>query len=152
MSDNIDQSKFLLICTILQVGNPLLDFSIDLNWPYEYYWSHGLISDDIYQLVTKVCNGSAQIMRGIINQEGSESACIAVTLQIKELTDTIDPFDITGDICLSPVKSHMYMLYKAFLSKFRTLPPLNSKLDALSQQLKFLLALSKLLYNATCFC
>ncbi|KAK9987105.1 hypothetical protein SO802_032056 [Lithocarpus litseifolius] len=43
-----------------------------------------------------------QIMRGIINQEGSESACSAVTLQIKQLTDTIDPFDITGDICPSP--------------------------------------------------
>ena len=117
VSDNIDQSKFLLICTILQIGNPLLDFTIDLTWPYEYYWSHGLISDDIYQLVTKVCNGSAQIMRGIINQEGSdESACIAVLLRIKQLTDTTDPFDVTGDICLSPVKSQMDMLYKAFLS------------------------------------
>ena len=136
----------------MQVGNPLLDFTIDLNWPYEYYWSHGLISDDIYRLVTKVCNGSAQIMREIINQEGSESACIAVTLRIKQLTDSIDPYDVTGDICLSPVKSQMDMLYKAFLSTFQTLPPFHSKLDALSQQVKFLHALSKLLYNATCFC
>ncbi|XP_050245224.1 serine carboxypeptidase-like 45 isoform X1 [Quercus robur] len=98
----IIQSNLKINLKGIAVGNPLLDFSIDLNWPYEYYWSHGLISDDIYQLVTKVCNGSAQIMRGIINQEGSESACIAVTLQIKELTDTIDPFDVTGDICPSP--------------------------------------------------
>ncbi|XP_030925980.1 serine carboxypeptidase-like 45 isoform X2 [Quercus lobata] len=98
----IIQSNLKINLKGIAVGNPLLDFSIDLNWPYEYYWSHGLISDDIYQLVTKVCNGSAQIMRGIINQEGSQSACIAVTSQIKELTDTIDPFDVTGDICPSP--------------------------------------------------
>ncbi|XP_065629573.1 serine carboxypeptidase-like 45 isoform X2 [Quercus suber] len=99
----IIQSNLKINLKGIAVGNPLLDFTIDLNWPYEYYWSHGLISDDIYQLVTKVCNGSAQIMRGIINQEGSdESACIAVTLRIKQLTDTIDPFDVTGDICLSP--------------------------------------------------
>uniref|UniRef100_A0A7N2M3C9 Serine carboxypeptidase n=1 Tax=Quercus lobata TaxID=97700 RepID=A0A7N2M3C9_QUELO len=87
----IIQSNLKINLKGIAVGNPLLDFSIDLNWPYEYYWSHGLISDDIYQLVTKVCNGSAQIMRGIINQEGSQSACIAVTLRIKQLTDTIDP-------------------------------------------------------------
>ncbi|KAL4607428.1 hypothetical protein ACB092_09G173400 [Castanea dentata] len=98
----IIQSNLKINLKGIAVGNPLLDFIVDLNWPYEYYWSHGLISDDIYQHVTKVCNGSAQFMRGMINQEGSESACSAVTLQIQQLTDTIDPFDVTGDICPSP--------------------------------------------------
>ena len=136
MSDNIDQSKFLLICTILQVGNALLDFTIDFNSADEYYWSHGLISDYVYQLLTKSCNGSAEIIRKSFNQ--IFDVCVHLFNGVQQFISTIDPYDVTGDVCLSTVKSQMDMLYEPLLSKSQTLLPLHSKPNALNQQVNFL--------------
>ena len=77
-------------------------------------------------------------MRSAINGEGS-IACNAVSIQLnKELTASIDLYDVIGDICLSPFKSQMDMLYEPLKSRFQTLSSLHSKPDAtLSQQVKF---------------
>ena len=130
-------SKILLICTILQVGNALLDFTIDFNSADEYKWSHGLISDDDYQFLTKSCNGSAEIIRKALNQE-ADTKCLVVYVRVnQQLAKTIDPYDVTGDVCLSTVKSQTDMLYEPLLSKFQTLLPLHSKPKALNQQVNF---------------
>uniref|UniRef100_A0A2N9HD24 Uncharacterized protein n=1 Tax=Fagus sylvatica TaxID=28930 RepID=A0A2N9HD24_FAGSY len=66
----IIQSKVKINLKGISIGNGLLDFSTDFNAGDEYYWSHGLISDVVYQLLTKVCNGS-ELMRSAINGEES---------------------------------------------------------------------------------
>ena len=122
----------------MQVGNALLDFTIDFNSADEYKWSHGLISDDDYQFLTKSCNGSAEIIRKALNQE-ADTKCLVVYVRVnQQFTKTIDPYDVTGDVCLSPVKSQTDMLYEPLLSKFQTLLPLHSKPKALNQQVNFL--------------
>uniref|UniRef100_A0A2N9HKJ6 Carboxypeptidase n=1 Tax=Fagus sylvatica TaxID=28930 RepID=A0A2N9HKJ6_FAGSY len=130
----IIRSKVKINLKGIAVGNGLLDFGTDFNAADEYYWSHGLISDDVYQHLTKVCNGS-EIMRSVINGEGS-TACGDVYIRLnKELTDSIDIYDVIGDVCRSHVKSQMNMLYEPLRSKFQTLTSLHSKSDAaLSQQ------------------
>ena len=77
-------------------------------------------------------------MRSVINGEGS-TACGDVYIRLnKELTDSIDIYDVIGDVCRSHVKSQMNMLYEPLRSKFQTLTSLHSKSDAaLSQQVKF---------------
>ena len=110
-----------------------MDFSTDFNAGDEYYWSHGLISDVVYQLLTKVCNGS-ELMRSAINGEES-IACTAVSIRLnKELSDSIDNYDVIGDICLFPFKSQMDMLHEPLKSRFQTLSSLNSQSNALNQQ------------------
>ena len=132
------------------MGNALLDFTIDFDSRDEYYWSHGLISDDNYQFLTKSCNGSAEIIRKAMNQE-ADTKCLVVYARVKQLTNTIDQYDVTGDVCLSPVKSQMDMLYEPLLSKFQTLLPLHSKPNALNQQVNFLHAPVKTLIYCDLF-
>ncbi|XP_050245217.1 serine carboxypeptidase-like 46 isoform X2 [Quercus robur] len=129
----IVQSNLKINLKGIAVGNALLDFTIDFDSRDEYYWSHGLISDDNYQFLTKSCNGSAEIIRKAMNQE-ADTKCLVVYARVKQLTNTIDQYDVTADVCLSPVKSQMDMLYEPLLSKFQTLLPLHSKPNALNQQ------------------
>ncbi|KAL9361309.1 hypothetical protein Peur_044094 [Populus x canadensis] len=78
----------------IAIGNPLLEFNTDLNAQDHFYWSHGLISDSTYQLLTSVCNNS-KLMREAITGTVS-SACFGVyTLVQKELSESIDPYDVT---------------------------------------------------------
>ena len=122
---------------IMQIGNPLLEFAVDFNSPDEYYWSHGLISDGVYELLTKSCN-SSQIMRGAIKGFLSSTCTSVYTELAKELTDFIDRYNVIGDVCLSSIQSQMDMLYQPLRSRFQYLTSLNSESDALSQQVKFI--------------
>jgi len=41
------------------MGNPFVDIEISINND-EFLWSHGLISDETYQLTQSICNNSKQ--------------------------------------------------------------------------------------------
>ncbi|GKB69417.1 serine carboxypeptidase-like protein 45, partial [Tanacetum coccineum] len=41
---------------LFKLGNPVLEYAIDLNSRAEFNWPHGLISDSTYKLVTSTCN------------------------------------------------------------------------------------------------
>ncbi|KAF2289235.1 hypothetical protein GH714_031318 [Hevea brasiliensis] len=90
----------------IALGNPLLDFSTDLNSQGDYYWSHGLISDSTYKLITAICNTSQRVREHI---SGSSSvACKAVNAQLsKEIPDAIDNYDVTADVCVSYGQSQL---------------------------------------------
>ena len=120
----------------MQIGNPLLDYINDLNSEDGYYWSHGLIFDFVYELLTKVCN-SSKLFREYT--EGSMSlACAFVNTQVSNaLIDYIDQYNVIGDVCLSSVQSQIDMLYHPIRSRLQILSSLHSKSDALSQQVKF---------------
>ncbi|GMY19404.1 serine carboxypeptidase-like 45 [Fagus crenata] len=129
----ITQSNVKFNLKGIAIGNPLLEFAIDFNSPDEYYWSHGLISDAVHELLTKGCN-SSQIMRSAINGYFS-SACTFVYNQLeRELSEFIDKYNVIGDVCLSSGLSQMDMLYQPLKSRFQTLSSLNSQSNALNQQ------------------
>nr|POE65526.1 serine carboxypeptidase-like 46 [Quercus suber] len=69
-----------------------------------------------------------------MNQEADTKCLVVYVLVNQQLTNTIDRYDVTGDVCLSPVKSQMDMLYEPLLSKFQTSLPLHSKPKALNRQ------------------
>lgn len=119
----------------MQVGNALLDYYTFITSPGEYYWSHGLISDADYQLFTKVCNGSE--IRSSINREVSTACYNASEELYTKLTSGIDLYGVISDVCLSPVKSQIDKLHEPLLSRIQNLSSLHSKLEALSQQVKF---------------
>ncbi|GMY19565.1 serine carboxypeptidase-like 45 isoform X2 [Fagus crenata] len=95
----IIQSNVKINLKGIAVGNPLLDFTTDFNSGDEYYWSHGLISDVMYQLLTKVCNGSERMRNTLING-GRSLSCNNVSSQLnKVLIDSIDIYNVIGDVC-----------------------------------------------------
>lgn len=118
----------------IAIGNPLLEFNTDLNAQDHFYWSHGLISDSTYQLLTSVCNNS-KLMREAITGTVS-SACFGVyTLVQKELSESIDPYDVTGDICLSSNQSQLKIFNQQLLrSRLPYLSPQVLELDSVKQQ------------------
>ncbi|CAI0411493.1 unnamed protein product [Linum tenue] len=81
------------------IGNPSLEFGTDLNGQGEYYWSHGVISDQTYHLVNTVCNFS-QMYREILSASGNFSKqCELVVAQSKEewRSRNFDNYDVTSD-------------------------------------------------------
>ncbi len=84
--------------SILQLGNPLLHFDTDLNSQAEFYWSHGIISDDSYELFNFVCNKS-RLLKEAFNRNLSESCSQVNTEVSKELSTSIDRHNVLSDMC-----------------------------------------------------
>ncbi|GMY19403.1 serine carboxypeptidase-like 46 [Fagus crenata] len=133
----IIQSNVKINLKGIAVGNGLLDYATDFNSPDEYYWSHGLISDALYQLLTKVCNRS-EIMRSMLNGYEVSLACLHVYEKLINESivsfASIDTYNVIGDVCRSSLKSQADMLYEPLTSRFQTLSSLHSKPDALLSQ------------------
>ncbi|KAJ0791776.1 putative carboxypeptidase D [Helianthus annuus] len=93
----------------IALGNPLLEFNTDFNSRGEYLWSHGLISDDTYDMFKNVCNYST--IRRQDNFNAVTPRCAVVANQAsKEISDYIDTYDVTLDICLSNIFSQSQVL------------------------------------------
>ncbi|KAI8562537.1 hypothetical protein RHMOL_Rhmol03G0043500 [Rhododendron molle] len=92
LAQQIIQSKLQFNLKGIAIGNPLLEFNTDFNSTGEYYWSHGLISDDTYQLFNDVCNYS-QIRRQAQN-DALTPVCSGVFNQASgEISKFIDGYD-----------------------------------------------------------
>ncbi|XP_021297402.1 serine carboxypeptidase-like 45 [Herrania umbratica] len=113
----------------IAIGNPLLEFATDMNSVDQYYWSHGLISDSAYELLTSFCN-SSRLMREVIRRSIS-SDCMSVYSEVStEITKSIDQYDVIADVCLSSGQSPMAILSHSLLSG----PQHSPQADGLSQQ------------------
>lgn len=64
----------------ITIGNPLLDFDTDMNAVDEYYWSHGIITDYAYKIMTSLCN-SSRVLREYFSGQISKDC---VLLQLKK--------------------------------------------------------------------
>ncbi|CAI0442997.1 unnamed protein product [Linum tenue] len=85
----------------IAIGNPLLEFDTDFNGEGEYYWSHGLISDQTYQLINTVCNIS-QLRREAMSHSLSEQCKMVATQLAGEIPKrNFDAYDVTSDVCIS---------------------------------------------------
>ncbi|XP_021823548.1 serine carboxypeptidase-like 45 [Prunus avium] len=103
----------------IAIGNPLLEFSTDINAEDLFYWSHGLISDAAYGLLTSVCN-SSQLLRETIAGSPSAACSDVITQVSQELSNSVDKYYVTGDICLSPPFPTKLELLNPLRSNFRT--------------------------------
>ncbi|KAK7336434.1 hypothetical protein VNO77_16975 [Canavalia gladiata] len=93
----------------IAIGNPLLEFNTDFNSRSEFFWSHGLISDSTYEVLTKVCNYSS--IRRRIQNGNLRGACATVNNQLNtEVSKYVDEYDVTLDVCLSSVNQQAFVL------------------------------------------
>ncbi|KAG8649012.1 hypothetical protein MANES_08G061200v8 [Manihot esculenta] len=100
----------------IALGNPLLDFNTDANSRGDFFWSHGLISDSTYKLITETCSTS-QLLREKLITGSLSVACKAVTDQLsKEIPDEINIQDVIADVCVSDGQSEL-KVYNHPLSK-----------------------------------
>ncbi|KAG2716096.1 hypothetical protein I3760_03G108100, partial [Carya illinoinensis] len=120
----------------IAIETPLLEFAIDFNAPNEYYWSHGLISDAVYSLLSKYCNSSL-MMREAINGGFLSPACTVVDTQLsRELSQSINIYYVIGDVCeQSSGQSQVETLYHPLQSRVETLSSFHSLSYASSHQL-----------------
>ncbi|KAF5730631.1 serine carboxypeptidase-like 45 [Tripterygium wilfordii] len=85
----------------IALGSPLLDFNTDLNARDEFYWSHGLISDNVYHLRLTVCNSSQNFRESMITGNISNACNTTSILSLEQVGASTNLGDVTGDICLS---------------------------------------------------
>ncbi|GLJ42537.1 hypothetical protein SUGI_0881930 [Cryptomeria japonica] len=100
------------------IGNPYVDIEISIN-NGEFQWSHGLISDETYQLTQTICNNSKSWIEMFVDQNTSES-CNNVFDKVHEEIGNIDYYDVTLGICLdeSSSSSQLSKLQGGVRSKF----------------------------------
>lgn len=109
LANLIVQSKSKINLKGIAIGNPLLEFDTDFNSRGEYLWSHGLISDDTYDLFNKACNYST--IRRQAQTRSISTKCSQVANQAsREIGRFINSYDITLDVCLSNVFSQSQVL------------------------------------------
>ncbi|XP_022886757.1 serine carboxypeptidase-like 45 [Olea europaea var. sylvestris] len=88
----------------IALGNPLLDFTTDLNSRAEYFWSHGLITDSTYNMFTSMCNYS-QYVREYYRDNVSPVCSRAMSQVNRETSRFVDKYDVTLDVCIPSVLS-----------------------------------------------
>ncbi|RHN58822.1 putative carboxypeptidase D [Medicago truncatula] len=95
LANLIIQTKFRINLKGITIANSLLDFNTNYNYVASFYWSHCVISEQIFDFLMKVCNYS-QIKREHI-YGGVRGICKQVYFQFvhdvgdfKGYTDVLD--------------------------------------------------------------
>lgn len=84
----------------IAMGNPLIEFTTDMNSVDDFYWSHGLISDSAFNLIKSSCNNS-RIMKEALRGFLSPGCARVYSIISSELSRSIDMYDVIADVCLS---------------------------------------------------
>ncbi|CAI0411546.1 unnamed protein product [Linum tenue] len=97
----IVESESNLSMRAIAIGNPTLEFDTDFNAEGQFYWSHGLISEDTYNFANAACNTS-RLRRQAMSRDFSESCKIVAALIHAQVPEQdFDTYDVTADSCLS---------------------------------------------------
>ncbi|CAN6475723.1 unnamed protein product [Victoria cruziana] len=92
----------------LAIGNPLLNLEVDTPATYEYYWSHGLISDETGLIIKKECD-----FRNYTDSSNFSASCKkAVADADDEVGDYINNYDVIVDVCYPSIVQQELQLRK----------------------------------------
>lgn len=123
----------ILFFFLLQLGNPLLEFDNDFNAEDEFNWSHGVISDFAYELITSYCNTS-RLTRESIRGSLSDACSIVYSQISREFSDFIDVYDVIADVCIPSNSSRFDIAKHPLMSRFQILSSRLSNTKSLNQQ------------------
>ncbi|CAI0411534.1 unnamed protein product [Linum tenue] len=106
----IVESESNLSMRAIAIGNPTLEFDTDFNAEGQFYWSHGLISEDTYNFANAACNTS-RLRRQAMSRDFSESCKIVAALIHAQVPEQdFDTYDVTADSCLSKAATNVAAL------------------------------------------
>ncbi|KAH9329266.1 hypothetical protein KI387_001374 [Taxus chinensis] len=106
----------------IAIGNPFLEIEMSIN-NGEFLWSHGLISDETYQLEQSVCNTSRLWTEAYVLGQESQ-ACTDVFHKIDGEIGDVNSYDVILGNCLSDhalqttTSGKLGKLQKKILQKF----------------------------------
>ncbi|CAI0625463.1 unnamed protein product [Linum tenue] len=79
------------------IGNPLLNLDQDAGSPYEYFWSHGMMSDELHQKITNECDFDDYTFENPHNE--SESCNDALSTAMNVVGNYVNNYDVLLDVC-----------------------------------------------------
>nr|ACM17527.1 putative serine carboxy peptidase [Oryza australiensis] len=79
------------------IGNPLLKLDRDVPATYEYFWSHGMISDEIFLAISHSCDFEDYTFSNPHNESKSCNDAIADANSI--VGDYVNNYDVILDVC-----------------------------------------------------
>ncbi|XP_066335330.1 serine carboxypeptidase-like 42 [Miscanthus floridulus] len=79
------------------IGNPLLKLDRDVPATYEYFWSHGMISDEIFLAISHSCDFEDYTFSDPHNESKSCNDAIAEANSI--VGDYVNNYDVILDVC-----------------------------------------------------
>ncbi|XP_020106442.1 serine carboxypeptidase-like 42 [Ananas comosus] len=92
------------------IGNPLLKLDRDVPATYEYFWSHGMISDEIGLTIMNQCDFEDYTFNGPHNVTKSCNDAIADANQV--VGDYINNYDVILDVCYPSIVEQELRLRK----------------------------------------
>ncbi|KAK2430396.1 serine carboxypeptidase [Trifolium repens] len=92
------------------IGNPLLNLDRDAQATYDYFWSHGMISDEIGLAIMKDCDFDDYTFASPHNV--SESCNNAISDANKIVGDYINNYDVILDVCYPSIVQQELRLKK----------------------------------------
>lgn len=93
-----------------QIGNPLLNLDQDVSSVYEFFWSHGMISEEIYETIENQCNFEDYTFVGSHNE--SDACNNAINEAYVTVSDYINPYDVILDVCYPSIVQQELRLRK----------------------------------------
>ncbi|KAG5050409.1 hypothetical protein JHK85_011512 [Glycine max] len=92
------------------IGNPLLKLDRDAQATYEYFWSHGMISDEIGLAITNDCDFDDYVFASTHNVSKSCNEAINEANEI--VGDYINNYDVILDVCYPSIVEQELRLKK----------------------------------------
>lgn len=92
------------------IGNPLLNLDRDAQATYDYFWSHGMISDEIGLAITKDCDFDDYTFASPHNVSASCNAAINDANEV--VGDYINNYDVILDVCYPSIVEQELRLKK----------------------------------------
>ncbi|XP_019051620.1 PREDICTED: serine carboxypeptidase-like 42 isoform X1 [Nelumbo nucifera] len=92
------------------IGNPLLKLDRDIPATYEFFWSHGMISDEIGLTIMNECNFDDYVFSNSHNVSQSCNQAIAGANQV--VGDYINNYDVILDVCYPSIVEQELRLRK----------------------------------------
>ncbi|KAL8166164.1 hypothetical protein V2J09_007663 [Rumex salicifolius] len=93
------------------IGNPLLKLDRDVPATYEYFWSHGMISDEIGLTIMNDCDFEDYTFGSPHNVSSSCNNAISTANQI--VGDYVNNYDVILDVCYPSIVEQELRLKKA---------------------------------------
>ncbi|KAJ0976942.1 hypothetical protein J5N97_012416 [Dioscorea zingiberensis] len=92
------------------IGNPLLNLDRDVGATFEFFWSHGMISDEIGLAIMKECDFKDYVPGG--NNNMSKSCNDATQAAYTVVGDYINEYDVILDVCYPSIVEQELRLKK----------------------------------------
>ncbi|XP_077224663.1 serine carboxypeptidase-like 42 [Tasmannia lanceolata] len=92
------------------IGNPLLKADTDFAASFEFYWSHGMISDEIGLAIMKECDINDHIFGSLYNVSQECFKLISDANQV--VGDYINSYDVILDVCYPSIVEQELRLRK----------------------------------------